>query len=85
MVKKYVLFTTPTCVACPPVKKYLAELETKGMLSGQNYNVASDEGYEQAVTCNVTRSPTVIFFDQNNREVARANNVSEIKSIIYDY
>ena len=85
MVKNYVLFTTPTCPACPTVKTFLKELETKGQVMGENFDVTQDAGYEKAINFNISKAPTVVFFDENKQEIGRANNVSEIKSIVFDY
>ncbi len=82
---KYLLFTTPTCPSCPTVKSFLKELETKGRVAGENIDVTQEGGYERAVTFNVSKAPTVVFFDENQQEIGRANNISEIKSIVYDY
>ncbi len=85
MIKNYLLFTTPTCPSCPPVKLFLKELELKGTVSGKLLDVTQDNGYEKAVELHISKAPTVVFFDENQREVGRANNVSEIKSIVFDY
>lgn len=85
MIKSYLLFTTPTCPSCPPVKEFLSELEAKGMLHGENIDVGNDQGYEKATQFSINRSPTVVLFDEQKQEVARAYNVQEIKSIVYDY
>ncbi len=82
---KYVLFTTPYCPACPPVKTVLKELEQKGRISGENVDVTQENGYEKAIAFNVSRAPTVIFLDEANHEIGRANNASEVKSIVFDY
>ncbi|HLC68437.1 MAG TPA: glutaredoxin domain-containing protein [Candidatus Bilamarchaeaceae archaeon] len=85
MVTSYLLFTTPTCPSCPPLKKLLSELEVKGALKGENIDVTSNGGYEKAMEFHVNRAPTVVLFDENKNEVGRAHNVHEIKSIVYDY
>ncbi|MFH1247139.1 MAG: thioredoxin domain-containing protein [Candidatus Micrarchaeota archaeon] len=85
MVKNYLLFVTPTCPSCPPVKTFLKELEQKGQVTGEQVDVTNDNGYERAINFNISKAPTVVFFDENQQEIGRANNVNEIKSIIYDY
>ncbi len=84
MVKNYLLFTTPTCPSCPPVKSFLKELEQKGHLEGEHVDVTQGNGYEKAINFNISKAPTVVFFD-SGKEIGRANNISEIKSIVYDY
>lgn len=85
MVKTYLLFTTPTCSSCPPVKKFLSDLEARGTVSGEQVDVASAGGYEKAVHFGIHKAPTVILFDEEEREVGRAYSITEIKSIVYDY
>jgi len=85
MVKNYLLFTTPTCPSCPPVKNFLKELEQKGHLLGEHIDVTQGNGYEKAIIFSISKAPTVVFFDENQQEIGRANNISEIKSIVYDY
>ncbi len=84
MGKKYVLFTTPTCPSCPAVKNYLNELETKGQLTGEKVDVTQNNGHVKAIKFNVSKAPTVVFFE-NDQEIGRAHNISEIKSIVFDY
>lgn len=85
MAKKYMLFTTPVCPACPPVKALLKDLEAKGMVKGELITVADDASYEKAERYHITKAPTVVFFDEQNNELGRANSTSEVKSIVFDY
>ena len=86
MTKKYMLFTTPTCPSCPPVKALLKDLETRGMVKGELITVGADDGsYEKAAAYHITKAPTVVFFDEQDNELGRANNPSEVKSIVFDY
>lgn len=85
MVKQYLLFTTPSCPSCPPVKTFLKELEGKGTVCGKSLDVTQDEGYEKAVSFKICKAPTVVFFDEALQEIGRANNIPEIKSIVFDY
>ena len=85
MVKNYFLFTTPTCPSCPPVKSFLNELEQRGEVAGTVFDVTKNDGYEQAIVFNVSKAPTVVFFDEKKQEIGRANSIGEIKNIIFDY
>lgn len=85
MTKKYMLFTTPTCIACPPVKSFIAELESRGLVNGERIDVGEEQGLERAIQYGISQSPTVILFDEQQQEIGRAHNVQEIKSIIFDY
>ena len=80
----YLLFTTPTCPSCPPVKAFLKELEINGQVNGEQVDVTDDRGYERAINFNISKAPTVVFFE-GGKEVGRAHNIGEIKSIVYDY
>jgi len=78
MIKKYILFFTPTCPKCPFVKTYL---EDKG-LEKEWADAATPEGLEKAKEFNVMNVPTVIFFDENGKEVTRATSLEEVKKIV---
>jgi thioredoxin-related protein len=75
---KYLLFTTKYCVACAPVKKFLEQKALKGEL------VDASENEEAALKYGVRSVPTVVFFDEEGNEFGRANNVSDVRSILSD-
>ncbi|MBD3313369.1 hypothetical protein GF345_02920 [Candidatus Woesearchaeota archaeon] len=78
MIKKYKLFTTEICPRCPSVKEYMEKAD----IEGEMVNASEDEGLKQASEANVTSVPTVIFFDEEGKETARAGSVEEIKKIL---
>ncbi|MBW2996451.1 hypothetical protein KY332_04065 [Candidatus Woesearchaeota archaeon] len=78
MIKKYALFFTPTCPKCPKIKEFM---EDKG-LEKESFDAATPEGLEKARELKVSNVPTVIFFDEDNKEVTRAKDIEEIKRII---
>ncbi len=75
---RYLLFTTKYCVACAPVKKFLEQKALKGEM------VDAVEESEKAIEYGVRSVPTVVFFDEGGCEVGRANNVSDVRSILSD-
>ncbi len=78
MIESFIVFTAEHCPGCGPVKEFL-----KGTsLSGRVMDIAESEASEEAVKFAVRSLPTVIFLDQERNEVARAHNVSDVKSII---
>ena len=74
----YELFTRKTCPNCPPVKNYLAGIDMKGI----NIDVDSEEGLARAAELGVFAAPTVIFYDEDGTETARAHSVKELKAIL---
>ncbi len=73
--KKYKLFTTPTCPACPMVKEFMQEIDIEGM----HINAASPEGAEEAAKYEIKSVPTVIFLHENDEVAAIAKSINEIK------
>ena len=57
MINKYKLVYSEQCFNCPPVRKYLSEIE----LNGEIINASQEEGLEIARNMNVQKVPTVIF------------------------
>ena len=78
MIKKYMLFFTPTCPKCPKIKEFM---EDKG-LEKEWADAATPEGLEKAKEFQVMNVPTVIFFDEEGKEVTRATSIEEVKRIV---
>jgi len=78
MIKKYMIFFTPTCPKCPKIKEYM---EDKG-LEKVWADAATPDGLEKAKEFGVMNVPTVIFFDENDKEVARVSDIEEVKNIV---
>ena len=74
---RYELFARATCPNCPPVKEYMANIIIPGTL----IDVDSEEGLRKASELGVFAAPTVIVYDANDCECARAHSVSELAAI----
>ena len=73
----YEIFIRKTCPNCPPVKDYI--LSTN--LDGKIVDTDTDEGLRRVSEKGVLSTPTVIFYDDSNREIKRCHSVEEIKEI----
>ncbi len=73
----YEYLSRRTCPNCQPVKNFLDTLE----VSGKNIDVDTEEGLEHAAKMGVLAAPTVIVYDNNNNEIARAHSVSELTKL----
>ena len=73
----YEFYFRQTCPNCPPVKAYIADLNA----SGEKIDVDTPEGLSKAASKGVFAAPTVIVYNSNNEEVARAHNVEELSAI----
>lgn len=74
----YEFFLRGTCPNCPPVKAYMSEVDMTGLM----IDVDTEEGLQQAASKGVFAAPTVIFYDANGLEIARAHNVDELKAVL---
>ena len=74
---RYELFARATCPNCPPVKEYMANV----IIPGTMIDVDSEEGFAKASELGVFAAPTVIVYDANDCECARAHSVSELAAI----
>ena len=73
----YEFFGRTTCPNCPPVKNYLASINAEG----HYIDVDTEDGLNRAAQAGVLAAPTVIVFDKNGDEIARAHNVGELSRI----
>ncbi|MCR4627694.1 MAG: hypothetical protein K5640_08620 [Treponema sp.] len=73
----YEFYYRQTCPNCPPVKAYIADLNA----AGEKIDVDTTEGLSKAASKGVFAAPTVIVYNSNNEEVARAHNVEELTAI----
>jgi len=68
----------PACTDCHMIKEFLEEKKIKV----EEIDTAEDEGMEKAVEFNVMSAPTMIFLDEDGKEVTRANSVDEVKKVV---
>ena len=78
MIKKYMLFFTPMCPKCPKIKEFMEDKKVEK----EWVDAATKEGLEKAKELNVSSVPTMVFFDKNGKEVARAMTIEEVKRVI---
>lgn len=77
MIKKYLLFYTPMCPKCPKIKDFMGGIE----LEKEWIDATKEEGLEKARSYKVMGVPTVVFLDEEGKEVSRAETLEEIKRI----
>ncbi|MCF7836299.1 thioredoxin family protein [Candidatus Gracilibacteria bacterium] len=76
---KYILFTTTTCPKCPAMKEFVAaEIE----FEGEQVNNESSNFMEKAQEFGVDAAPTLIIFNDEDKEIFRGNEVQEIKDFL---
>lgn len=73
----YEIFTRKTCPNCPPVKDFMEKIS----LQGKNIDVDSDSGIQEAASKGVFAAPTVIFYDKNGKETARAHTTEDLDQL----
>ena len=74
----YEMFTMKSCKKCAAVRDFMGLSHLKGTETG----VDSDRGFDRASEAGVFVTPTVIFYDRNKDELARAHNVQELESVL---
>ena len=77
-IASFEIFTRKTCPNCPPVKDYMANVA----LNRVDIDVDTEEGIARASELGVFAAPTVVFFDAEGNEVARAHSVAELAEIL---
>ncbi len=77
-VASYEFFARKTCPNCPPVKEYIAGVT----IPGTNIDVDTEEGLARAAELGVFAAPTVILYDADGNETARAHNVKELEAAL---
>ena len=73
----YEFFYRQTCPNCPPVKAYIVKLAAEGT----KIDVDTKDGLALAARKGVFAAPTVIIYNAQNEEVARAHNVEELSTV----
>ncbi|MDC7227313.1 MAG: anaerobic ribonucleoside-triphosphate reductase [Spirochaetales bacterium] len=73
----YYYFFRTTCPNCPPVKNWLEGFQ----IEGTAVNVDEKEGFAKAAEYQIFSSPTVIFHDEEGKEMYRASDVRELNTL----
>jgi glutaredoxin len=76
----YEFYARKTCPNCPPVKEYMANVS----IAGTTIDVDTETGLSQAAEKGVFAAPTVIVYNANGVEIARAHNVNELSAIFQE-
>lgn len=74
----YKYFQSEFCVNCPPVGKYLANIDLKG----EKLDVSTDLGLGIAREYNIMSTPAVLFFNDKDKVVAKASSVIELQDLL---
>jgi ribonucleoside-triphosphate reductase len=75
--RSYLLFYRTHCPNCSPVLNFMRGTS----LEGREVNADTAEGIAEAAAFGVLAAPTVVFFDQEGEELARAFSVDELEEI----
>ena len=71
-------FYRKSCPKCPAVRDFVSRLP----LAGTPVDVDTEEGFAQAMANDVQSTPTVVFFDADNRARRRYNSVSQLEELL---
>ncbi len=74
----YEMFTMKSCKKCAAIRDFMGLSHLEGTETG----VDSDRGFDRASEAGVFVTPTVIFYDKDREELARAHNVQELESVL---
>lgn len=74
----YEFYARKTCPNCPPVKEYLQNCPVEGTY----IDVDTEEGFEKARQLQILAAPTVVVFNAQGNEIARAHTAQELNSIL---
>lgn len=77
-IASYKFFYRTTCPNCPPVKSLIDTLE----ISGESINADSSSGFTKAAIHEIFTAPTVLFLDDQGKEVTRTSNQGDIKKML---
>lgn len=76
---KYILFTTTTCPKCPAMKEFVAENIN---FKGETLDNDAPDFAEKAQELNVDSAPTLIVFDDEDKEVFRGREIHEVQGVL---
>lgn len=78
MIKKFRMFSTPACPNCQLIKQHLETTDLEGDIT----DCASPEGLGVAREHQVMSVPTVIFYDENDKEISRVTSLADVKKAL---
>ncbi|HAK45156.1 MAG TPA: hypothetical protein DCO79_04450 [Spirochaeta sp.] len=73
----YYYFYRNTCPNCPPVRNWLENFHIGGIA----VNVDDKDGFTKAAEYQIFASPTVVFHDEEGREIYRATDVKALDAL----
>lgn len=76
----YMFFYRTTCPNCPPVKAIINGLE----IPGESINADDSKGFTKAAKYEIFTAPTVLFLNNNGKEVYRTSKPSDLKKLLND-
>jgi ribonucleoside-triphosphate reductase len=77
-VKSYLYFYRMQCPQCPPVARLIGSLP----LPGTKIDADTEEGREIAAGYFIASTPTVLFLDDDKKEVFRVTQAGELKLLL---
>lgn len=76
--KSYLYFYRMQCPQCPPVARLIGSIP----LPGTKIDADKEEGLEMAAGYFIASTPTVIFLDDDKKEVLRVTQAGELKLLL---
>lgn len=73
---RYELFVRATCPQCPAMKTEIANLDMRGA----EFDVDTMTGMNRAIELSIYATPTTVFFNENDDEVARATSPLDVRA-----
>lgn len=78
MITRYLFFSQVSCTKCPAVKEFLKTVE----IPGEEIDATEDAGFEEARKYCIMATPTLVFFDENEKEIGRTFGLEELKEFL---
>jgi ribonucleoside-triphosphate reductase len=73
----YRYFYRKSCPNCPPVREFMSRLP----FAGTPIDVDTEDGFAQALAHDVQSTPTVVFYDNQNKAQRRYHSVSQLEEV----
>ncbi|GEM_PF-5531995 len=78
MIKRYLFFSQLSCTKCPGAREFLKTVD----IPGDEIDATEDSGFEEARKYKVMATPTIIFFGESEKEIARLLDLEELKEFL---